>query len=171
MSSVWLKNRFVQCIFWFCIWTYKVYIYNLSKLWKVTLCCCNNFVPHHNILQHRFSNTIMPCKKCSTPLWCHYSKDLKKCVTYQAFTLNKSLTTIAIDLNMPLWVVQHIKCTWFIKRSRITLEPTVKWGEEQNGNLQAGAWGVGGLGCSARSSATAMTMTMFTPSATCHGLG
>jgi len=47
------------CGFWFCIWTYKVYIYNLSKLWKATLCCCNNLVPRHNILQRRFSNTII----------------------------------------------------------------------------------------------------------------
>ena len=132
----------------------------LSKLWKATLCCClNNLVPHHKVLQCHFSNTIMPHKKHSTPLWCHYLKDLKERVTYQAFTLGKSLTTIAVNLDMPLWVMQCIKCTWFIKRSRIALEPTAKQREEQNGNLQAGAWGVGELGCSVRSSAA------------CHGLG
>jgi len=53
--------------------------------------------------------------------------------------LDNYQTTIAVDLDMPLRVVQRIKHTWFIKRSRITLEPTVKQGEERNGNLQAGA--------------------------------
>ncbi|KAK6997463.1 hypothetical protein R3P38DRAFT_3059166 [Favolaschia claudopus] len=42
----------------------------------------------------------------------HYSKDLKTRVIYQAFTLDKSTTQIAIDLDMPVRVVQRVKQTW-----------------------------------------------------------
>ena len=59
------------------------------------------------------SLAIMPRKKRSTPLRRHYSRDLKKRVIYQAFTLSKSSTAIAVDLDMPLRVVQRIKRTWF----------------------------------------------------------
>ena len=59
------------------------------------------------------SLAIMPHKKRSTPLRRHYSRDLKKRVIYQAFTLGKSSTAIAVDLDMPLRVVQRIKRTWF----------------------------------------------------------
>lgn len=55
----------------------------------------------------------MPRKKRSTPLRCHYSQDLKKRVIYQAFTLGKSSTAIAVDLDMPVRVVQRVKRTWF----------------------------------------------------------
>jgi hypothetical protein len=46
------------------------------------------------------------------PLWQQYSKDLKQRVIYQAFTLGKTSTEIAIDLDMPVRVVQRVKKTW-----------------------------------------------------------
>ncbi|KAJ7182124.1 hypothetical protein C8R46DRAFT_885205 [Mycena filopes] len=42
----------------------------------------------------------------------HSTKDLKQRVIYQAFTLGKRTTQIAIDLNMPLRVVQRCITTW-----------------------------------------------------------
>ena len=39
---------------------------------------------------------------------CHYSQDLKQHVIYQQFTLHKSTTEIAEDLDMSLWVVQYV---------------------------------------------------------------
>ena len=42
----------------------------------------------------------------------HFSRDLKRRVIYQACTLNKGTTQIAIDLDMPLRVVQHIIQMW-----------------------------------------------------------
>ncbi len=38
----------------------------------------------------------------------HYSKDLKEQVIYQQFTLGKSTTEFAKDLDMSLWVVQCV---------------------------------------------------------------
>src|SRR6266481_6328366 len=38
----------------------------------------------------------------------HYSTDLKERVIYQQFTLGKSTTEIAKDLDMLLWVVQRV---------------------------------------------------------------
>ena len=54
----------------------------------------------------------MPRKKREIPLRRHYSTDLKERVIYQAFTLGKKSTEIAIDLEMPLRVVQRVKHTW-----------------------------------------------------------
>ena len=54
----------------------------------------------------------MPRKAKAVPLHSHYSKDLKRCIIYQAYTLEKTSTEIAIDLDMPLRVVQRIKQTW-----------------------------------------------------------
>jgi transposase len=54
----------------------------------------------------------MPRKAKVVPLRRHYSKDLKRRVIYQAYTLEKTSTEIAIDLDMPLHVVQRIKQTW-----------------------------------------------------------
>src|ERR1700761_8000742 len=54
----------------------------------------------------------MPRKKKLVPLRRHYSPDLKKRVIYQAYTLGKSPTQTAIDLDMPLRVVQRVKQTW-----------------------------------------------------------
>jgi len=51
-------------------------------------------------------------KKREIPLRNHYSQDLKQRVIYQAFTLAKKSTEIAIDLDIPLRVVQHVKRTW-----------------------------------------------------------
>ena len=41
-----------------------------------------------------------------------YSIDLKQRVIYQAYTLGKTPTEIAIDLDIPLRVVQRVKQTW-----------------------------------------------------------
>jgi transposase-like protein len=64
----------------------------------------------------------MPRKKREIPLRRHYSDDLKTRVIYQAFTLGKKSTEIAIDLEMPLRVVQRVKHTWMqtgrVSRSR-----------------------------------------------------
>ncbi|KAJ7117077.1 hypothetical protein C8R44DRAFT_879589 [Mycena epipterygia] len=54
----------------------------------------------------------MPRKKKATPIHKHYFKDLKNHVIYQAYTLGKTSTEIAIDLDMPLRVVQRVKRTW-----------------------------------------------------------
>lgn len=54
----------------------------------------------------------MPRKRASTVVRRHYSKDLKQRVIYQAFTLNKPTTEIAISLDMPLRVVQRVIHTW-----------------------------------------------------------
>ncbi len=54
----------------------------------------------------------MPRKKSEIPLRRRYSDDLKQRVIYQAFTLGKKSTEIAIDLEIPLRVVQHVKHTW-----------------------------------------------------------
>ena len=54
----------------------------------------------------------MPRKKLATAIQNHYSKALKECIIYQAYTLDKSSKEIAHDLNMPLRVVQHVKEMW-----------------------------------------------------------
>ena len=51
-------------------------------------------------------------KKPEVPLRRHYSTDLKQRVIYQAFTLGKKSTEIAVDLDMPVRVVQRVKQTW-----------------------------------------------------------
>ena len=43
----------------------------------------------------------------------HYSRDLKQRVIYQAYTLMKTTTEIAINLNMPVRVVQHVLMNWW----------------------------------------------------------
>ena len=52
----------------------------------------------------------MPRKKSENPLRRRYTTDLKQQVIYQAFTLGKK--SIAIDLDMPVRVVQRVKQTW-----------------------------------------------------------
>jgi len=54
----------------------------------------------------------MPRKQPAVPIRRHYSRDLKQRVIYSAFTLHKKSTEIAIDLDMPLRVVQRVKKTW-----------------------------------------------------------
>ncbi|KAJ7203048.1 hypothetical protein GGX14DRAFT_369858 [Mycena pura] len=54
----------------------------------------------------------MARKTRAIPIRQHYSKDLKCRVIYQAYTLKKTSTEIAIDLDMPLRVVQRVKKTW-----------------------------------------------------------
>ena len=54
----------------------------------------------------------MPRKRREIPIRKHYSEDLKRRVIYQAFTLAKKSTEIAIDLDMPVRVVQRVKRTW-----------------------------------------------------------
>ena len=43
---------------------------------------------------------------------CRYSKDLKNRVIYQTTVLSMSPTEIAINLDMPLHVMQHVLDTW-----------------------------------------------------------
>jgi hypothetical protein len=62
-----------------------------------------------NSLPH---TTLMPRKKPSIPLRRRYTADLKQRVVYQAFTLGKKSTEIAIDLDIPVRVVQRVKHTW-----------------------------------------------------------
>ena len=54
----------------------------------------------------------MPHKAPLWPLQRHYSHDLKRHIIYQTQILGKSSTQIAIDLNIDLQVVQHVKQTW-----------------------------------------------------------
>lgn len=54
----------------------------------------------------------MPWRTNLHPIHQHYSRDLKKHVVYQAFTLDKTTTQIAIDLDMPLRVVQSVLQNW-----------------------------------------------------------
>lgn len=58
------------------------------------------------------SLTTMPRKPPAVVIRNQYSKDLKNRVIYQAFTLEKKSTQIAIDLNMSLRVVQRAMLTW-----------------------------------------------------------
>jgi len=55
----------------------------------------------------------MPWKRNLSPARLQYSWDLKKQVVYQAFTLMKSTTEIAINLDMPVRVVQHVLMNWW----------------------------------------------------------
>ena len=43
---------------------------------------------------------------------CCYSKDVKKLVIYQSNVLNMSTTDIAVNLNVPVRVVQWVLQTW-----------------------------------------------------------
>jgi transposase len=54
----------------------------------------------------------MPRKPRSKPLRQHYTRDLKRRVIYQAEVLGYSSTKIAIELSMPLTVVQRVRRTW-----------------------------------------------------------
>ena len=54
----------------------------------------------------------MPRKWWEIPIRKQDSEDLKQRVIYQAFTLAKKSTEIAINLDMPVFVVQRVKCTW-----------------------------------------------------------
>lgn len=54
----------------------------------------------------------MPRKPNPNPTRQHYSRDLKERVVYQAYTLNKRTTAIAIDLDIPLRVVQRVLRSW-----------------------------------------------------------
>ncbi|KAJ3928437.1 MAG: hypothetical protein NXY57DRAFT_902023 [Lentinula lateritia] len=54
----------------------------------------------------------MPRKRNIVRLRRHYSTDLKHRVLYQQYTLGKKTAAIAIDLNMPLRVVQRVLNTW-----------------------------------------------------------
>jgi len=54
----------------------------------------------------------MPWKWNLSPAWVQYSRDLKQRVVYQSYTLMKTTTEIAIDLNMPVRVVQRVLTNW-----------------------------------------------------------
>ena len=51
-------------------------------------------------------------KKPIVPLRKHYSRDLKHCVVYQSEVLCMKSTEVAINLDIPLQVVQRVKRTW-----------------------------------------------------------
>ena len=51
--------------------------------------------------------TTMPPTPCH-----HYSKDVKKLVIYQSNVLNMSTTDIAVNLDMPVRVMQQVLQTW-----------------------------------------------------------
>jgi hypothetical protein len=54
----------------------------------------------------------MPRRKKADPIRRTYSRDLKRRVIYQAFTLSHSSTAVSISLDMPLRVVQRIRWNW-----------------------------------------------------------
>jgi len=54
----------------------------------------------------------MPRKRNLSPARVQYSRDLKQRVVYQSYTLMKTTTEIAIDLNMPVRVVQCVLTNW-----------------------------------------------------------
>jgi transposase-like protein len=54
----------------------------------------------------------MPRKRPLVPIRRSYSRDLKRAVIHQAFTLGSSSTAIAISLDLPLRVVQRVRKLW-----------------------------------------------------------
>jgi hypothetical protein len=54
----------------------------------------------------------MPRRKKANPIRHTYSRDLKRQVNYQAFTLSLSSTAVSISLDMPLGDVQQIHRNW-----------------------------------------------------------
>lgn len=76
--------------------------------------------------------TLMPRKPNLRPVQPHYSPDLRRRVIHQAFTLGESTTRIAINLDMPLRVVQRVIATWkeigdvCRNRKRIGRSPVLK---------------------------------------------
>jgi hypothetical protein len=75
---------------------------------------CWPLVLHSEHSHHRLAFTpgTMPRKSRSKPLRQHYTRDLKRRVIYQAEVLGYSSTKIAIELSMPLTVVQRVRRTW-----------------------------------------------------------
>ena len=53
-----------------------------------------------------------PCDSLMSRTHRQYSRDLKDVVVYQENMLNKSMTAIAKDLNMPLRIVQCVLKIW-----------------------------------------------------------
>ncbi|KAJ7215975.1 hypothetical protein GGX14DRAFT_391642 [Mycena pura] len=89
------------------------------------------------ITKSAVSSARPPRKNPAVPVQNHYSKDLKQRVIYQAYTLEKGSTEIAIDLNMPLRVVQRIKQTWAeIGSNETSAEMSMLAGESSG----AGEW-------------------------------
>jgi transposase len=54
----------------------------------------------------------MPRKRPLHPLRHQYSRDLKRTVIHQAYTLGYSSSQIATSLNVPLRVVQRVRKVW-----------------------------------------------------------
>jgi hypothetical protein len=59
-----------------------------------------------------YSLDTMPYKPRSKPLRQHYTCNLKRCMIYHVEVLDYSSTKIAIELSMPLTVVQCVRRTW-----------------------------------------------------------
>jgi hypothetical protein len=51
-------------------------------------------------------------KKCTVPLWQHYSRDLKQRIIHMSQKLHLSSTEISLMLDMPLCVVQRVRRVW-----------------------------------------------------------
>jgi len=87
-----------------------------KEIHKSTRChtCITSLSPQPQCtLQPRQHRPLhMPRKRNLSPARLQYSRDLKKWVVYQAFTLMKSTTEIAINLDMPVHVVQHVLTNW-----------------------------------------------------------
>ena len=66
--------------------------------------------------------TTMPPTPCH-----HYSKDVKKLVIYQSNVLNMSTTDIAVNLNMPMHVMQRVLQTWDEIRAVVREPKTLGW--------------------------------------------
>ena len=123
-----LYGVFYKCI----VWSFEFYgtdnaafsceSYRLSDLVKTTtistaIVSCTSLLalllcPGQLYYYLAYSLDTMPCKPRSKPLRQHYTRDLKRRVIYQAEVLGYSLTKIAIELSMPLTVVQRVRRTW-----------------------------------------------------------
>ena len=68
--------------------------------------------PQRALQPRRHRPLDMPRKQNLSPSRLQYSRDLKQRVVYQAFTLMKSTTEIAINLDMPIRVVQRVLTNW-----------------------------------------------------------
>jgi hypothetical protein len=86
---------------------------SLTPIICQTHCWLSLLYPGH--LHYRLTPSTpdtMPRKPRSKPLRQHYTRDLKRRVIYQAEVLGYSSTKIAIELSMPLTVVQRVRRTW-----------------------------------------------------------
>src|SRR5882672_4906903 len=65
--------------------------------------------------------SVQPARPCHL-----YSTDLKQCVVHQHYTLSKSTTEIAKDLNISLHIVQHI-LPIYEEIGAVVKDPRLSW--------------------------------------------